>query len=148
MKSGRVEESGGSRRSSIARGRRTGYLTGSIFNKVIHAETVETAGVDAVKSTLLDTANVKDKLLARINAESESKVGVDVQDLKAQRERLKKRTELIVANLDEETLADAQSELNKLKVQRRLLDEQIAGATNTQMQTVDADRGESSMKVS
>jgi len=38
--------------------------------------------------------------------------------------------------------------LNKLKVQRRLLDEQIAGATNTQMQTVDADRGESSMKVS
>jgi len=68
---------------------RTGYLAGSIFNKVIHAETVETAGVDAVKSTLLDTANLNDKLLARINAESESKVGVDVEDVKAQRERLK-----------------------------------------------------------
>ena len=50
---------------------------------------MEKAVVEAVKSTLLDTANLKDKLLARINAESESKVGVDVEDVKAQRERLK-----------------------------------------------------------
>ncbi len=107
---------------------RTGYLKGSVFNKTIHAETVEKAVVDAIKSTLKDAENLRPKLLAIIEAEAKRDSTVDVEDLKRQRERLKQRTNLIVANIDEESLADAQVELDKLKAQRRSLGEQIAAA--------------------
>lgn len=43
-------------------------------------------------------------------------------------EAVRKRTELIVRTLDEETLADAQAELEKLKLRRRELEEQVAAA--------------------
>ncbi len=100
---------------------------------------MEKAVIDAVKETLLDTDNLREKLLGMIEAVSRSALSVDVEDLKQQRERLKKRTQLIVAHLDEETLADAQDELEKLKGQRRLLDEQIAAADSAQTPKVDAE---------
>lgn len=110
---------------------RTGYQKGSVFNKLIHAETVETAVIDAVKQTLLDGQNLRAKLVELIEAQSQPTSTVDVEELKRQREKLKKRTEWIVSTLDEETLADARGELEKLKAERRRLDEQIALATAT-----------------
>lgn len=118
---------------------RTGYLKGSIFNKVIHAETVERAVLDAVKSSLAETDDLREKLLATIAADSKAHVAVDVEALKHQRERLRKRTQFLVANMDEETLADAKAELDKLKVQRRQLDEQLAAATASSKSAVDAE---------
>jgi hypothetical protein len=91
-----------------------------------------------VKETLLDGDHLRARLKAIIEAESKNAVAVDVEDLKRQREKLKKRTELIVATLDEETLADAQVELEKLKAERRSLDEQIAAAARTTLPTMDA----------
>jgi hypothetical protein len=108
---------------------RTGYMKGSVFNKLIHAETVEKAVMNAVKDALLNTVDLKELLVAILDAESQSAVSVDVEALKKQREALKKRVELIVATFDEESLADAQSEMQKLHAQRRTLDEQIAAAT-------------------
>ena len=119
---------------------RTGYQTGSVFNKMIHAETVEQAVIDAARETLLDGANLRAKLTELIAVQSAPMPAVDVDDLRRQREKLKKRTELIVSTLDEETLADAQAELEKLKGERRRLDDQIAAATpTTQMPKVDAE---------
>lgn len=119
---------------------RTGYQKGSVFNRMIHAETVERAVIDVVKETLLDGDNVREKLIELIGAQSTAAVGSDVDELRRQRERLKKRTELIAAHFDEETLADAQNELEKLKAERRRLDEQIAtAAASTQMPKVDAE---------
>ncbi len=119
---------------------RTGYQKGSVFNKVIHAETVEKAVIDAVKETLLDGDNLRERLAAMIQAQSVPAAAADVDELNRQRERLKKRTELIVSTLDEETLADAQAELEKLRAERRWLDEQIAAATaTTAMPKLDAE---------
>jgi DNA invertase Pin-like site-specific DNA recombinase len=108
---------------------RTGYLKGSIFNKVIHAETVEAAVIDAAKTALLDADLLRERLHALVDAESKTTVAVDIEDLQRQREKLKKRTELIIATFDEETLADAQAQVEKLKSERRRLDEQIATAS-------------------
>ena len=119
---------------------RTGYQKGSVFNKLIHAETVEKAVIDAVKETLLDGENLKAKLIELIQAQSQPKPTVDVEELTHRRERLRKRTELIVSTLDEETLADAQAELEKLKAERRRLDTEIAAANaTTEMPQVDAE---------
>lgn len=119
---------------------RTGYTKGSIFNRMIHAETIEKAVIDAVKSALTDTPNLRQKLLAMIQAEASARVNVDVEDLKAQRERLRQRIALIIASFDEETLADARSEIEKLKARRRQLGEQITAATAAKPPTaVDAD---------
>jgi DNA invertase Pin-like site-specific DNA recombinase len=107
---------------------RTGYLKGSVYNKMIHAETVEKASINAVKATLLDTENLREKLLKLVEANTNAVANVDLDDLLAQREKLKRRTQLIVATLDDDTLADAQHELEKLKAQRRMLDEQIKAA--------------------
>lgn len=119
---------------------RTGYMTGSVFNKMIHAEAVEKAVIDAVKETLLDGDNLKAKLVELIADQSQPTATVDVDDLRRQRERLRKRTELIVSTLDEETLTDAQAELERLKAERRRLDEQIAAASAiTQTPKLDAE---------
>lgn len=48
--------------------------------------------------------------------------------MQKRREQIKRRTTLIVSTLDEETLADAREELDRLKAERRTLDEQIAAA--------------------
>jgi multidrug efflux pump subunit AcrA (membrane-fusion protein) len=93
-----------------------------------------------VKETFLDGDSLKAKLVELIQAQSQPAAVVDVDDLKRQRERLRKRTELIVSTFDEETLADAQAELEKLKAERRRLEEHIEAATaTTRMPKVDAD---------
>jgi hypothetical protein len=118
---------------------RTGYQKGSIYNKMINAKMVENAVIDVVKTTLLATDNLREKLLKMIEAESQSAISVDVEELKRQRDAVKKRTEMIIAHFDEESLADAQNELEKLKAQRRRLDEQIAASTaSTQSPPMDA----------
>lgn len=119
---------------------RTGYMKGSVFNKLIHAETVERAVMDAVKLTLLDETTLRERLRAIVEAEQKATPKVDVEDLKRQRERLKKRTEFLVATLDEETLADVQGELEKLKVERRRLDEEIAAAAAPMTPLLDVDQ--------
>jgi hypothetical protein len=49
---------------------RTGYMKGSVYNKLIHAERVEKAVLDAVKGVLLETGELKDKLIGMIEAQS------------------------------------------------------------------------------
>jgi DNA invertase Pin-like site-specific DNA recombinase len=120
------------------RGRR-GYMKGNVFNKMIPAESVEKAVIDAMKETLLDGDNLKAKLIELIATQAQPTAAADVDNLQRQRDRLKKRTELIVSTLDEETLAEAQAELAKLKAERRRLDEQIATAITPPMPNIDAE---------
>jgi hypothetical protein len=119
---------------------RTGYLKGSHFNKLTHAETIENAVLDAVKTTLLDTPNLRQKLLARIAAESASNSTVDIDALKTEREQIRSRSQFLAMSLDAETLADAQPELDRMKLRRRELDAQITAAESSrQMPTTDAE---------
>lgn len=118
---------------------RTGYQKGSVYNKMINAQIVENAVIDAVKQTLLATDDLRQKLLSMIEVESQSAISVDLEELERQRNAIKRRTEMIIAHFDEESLADAKTELEKLKAQRRQLDEQIAAATpSTQSSPADA----------
>ena len=105
-----------------------GYIKGSVFNGMVNAD-VEQTVIDAVQTTLLDEKYLRGRLTTIIETESKQAATVDVEELRRQREKLKKRTELIVATLDEETLVDARSELERLKSERRRLDEQIAAAS-------------------
>lgn len=116
---------------------RTGYMKGSVFNKMIHAETVEKAVIDAVKDILLDPEHLKARLTAIIETECRETTSVDLDALKRQRDKLKKRTAFLVATLDEETLADARPELDKLSEERRRLDKQIATAERPQLPKAD-----------
>lgn len=107
------------------RGRR-GYMTGAIFNKLIHAQTIESAVLDAVASALLATDDLRERIVAIVRQQSAQVDRSDLAALQKQRDQLRKRTELIIATLDEETLADARGELDRLKARRREIDQKIA----------------------
>lgn len=107
---------------------RTGYLKGSIFNRLIHAQTVEKAVIDAVKTTLLDPSNPRQKLLDQIAAQAVSNRTTDVDSLKSEREQIRDRVQFISRTFDAATLADAQPEIERMKLRRRELDDQIKAA--------------------
>jgi hypothetical protein len=61
-----------------------------------------------------------------------------MEDLRKRREQIGKRIELIVSTFDEETRKDARSEIDRLKTERRNLDEQIGAAqVQEQMRKID-----------
>jgi hypothetical protein len=111
------------------RGRR-GYIKGSVYNRMISAEPLEQAVIEAAQSVLLDLPNLEQQIAAAVDQQlaADGSDAARLDELRRQREQVRSRTELIVRTLDEETLADAQSQLDLLKTRRRELDEQIAAA--------------------
>lgn len=111
------------------RGRR-GYRTGSIFNRLLQAEPLERAVIGILQEVLADIPLLRERILRFAVEQSSTAENQDgkLEELRDRREKLRRRTELIVSTLDEETLADARLELDRLGAQRRQLDEQIAGA--------------------
>jgi hypothetical protein len=108
---------------------RTGYRKGSVFNRLIPVEPLETAVVGVVQEILADLPNLRERVMAFVREQSEAAGdGAALEDLRRRREQVRRRTELIVSTLDEETLADARAELERLRAERRSLDEQIASA--------------------
>jgi hypothetical protein len=121
------------------RGRR-GYLKGSIFNGMFHAPTLEKAVIEIVADILRDLPQLREQIVAAATIQSaalENKDG-QLEDLQKRRNQLRKRTELIVSTLDEETLADAREELERLRAERRDLDCRIV-AIETAQQTRNTD---------
>ena len=55
-----------------------------------------------------------------------------LEELRQRREEVAERTNWLVAHLDQETLADAQPEIERLKAERRAIDEQLAAAEAAQ----------------
>lgn len=110
------------------------YRKGSIFNRMIPAEPLEKAVVEVLAEMLSNIPDLKKKVASFIadSARSTSESSESLDDLKRRRDKIKKRTELIVSSLDEDTLADVQGEIQQLRVERSALDKQIAVATATQ----------------
>lgn len=108
------------------RGRR-GYMKGSVFNRMVPAKALEEAVINLVVKMLMNDDQLRDRLTAFIEDESQKAAPAEqLTDLQERRIQIKRRTEFLVAALDEETLADAQKELDRLKTERRSLDEQIS----------------------
>lgn len=107
---------------------RRGYRTGSVFNNQFNAAALEEAVVELVADELRNLPQLREQILAAVAAHSASLTNSDAQldDLRNRREQVRKRTELIVSTLDEETLADARTELERLRAERRGLEDQIA----------------------
>lgn len=122
------------------RGRR-GYLKGSIFNRLVSAKPIEDAVVEVVARVLTSEEGLRERLIALIETETKRIVPSErLGELCKKRDQIKRRTELIVSTLDEETLADARAEIDRLKSERRTLDEQIASINAAaQRQSVDSD---------
>ena len=96
---------------------------------MIPAKALEDAIVALVAEVLADEQGLRERVVAFVESEARRAApGEELVELQARRERLKRRTSLIVSTLDEETLADAQGELDRVKTERRTLDEQIAAA--------------------
>lgn len=75
----------------------------------------------------MNDEQLRDRLIKFIEEETQKATPTEeLTDLQERRGQIKRRTEFIVASLDEETLADAQKELDRLKNERRSLDERIA----------------------
>lgn len=108
------------------RGRR-GYRKGGVFNRMFPAEPLERAVMDVVQDMLGEIPLLREQILRAVTEQSATtEDGTALDELRSRREQLRKRTALIVSTLDEETLADARSELDRLRIERRSLDEQIA----------------------
>lgn len=108
---------------------RTGYRKGSIYNRVLMAEPLETAVIGVLQEVLADLPILRQRAKESIAQQSQAAVeGAALDDLRNRREQLRRRTELIVASLDEATLADARQELDRLSTKRRDLDVQIKAA--------------------
>jgi len=120
------------------RGRR-GYIKGSIFNRMIPAKPIEEAVVRLVAEVLTDIDGLRDRIVESVEAEAQRTMPTEqIADMQKRRDQIRRRTELIVSTLDEETLADARIELDRLKSERRMLDEQIAAAeVAIEMQSLD-----------
>jgi hypothetical protein len=119
---------------------RRGYVKDSVFNRFIPAKALEDAVVDVVARMLTEEGDsLRDRIVTLVKQESQKTVSSDgLVAIKERRDKVKKRTALIVATLDEESLADARDELDRLKVERRALDAQIAAAeAATAMKSVD-----------
>ena len=83
----------------------------------------------SVGKILTSDTGLRERIIAFIEAETKKSAPDEVlAELQTRREQVKRRTALIVSTLDEETLADARQELDRLKAERRTLDEQIAAA--------------------
>lgn len=111
------------------RGRR-GYIKDSVFNKMIPAQPIEDAVVALVAAVLTSDETLRDRIIAFVEAEARRTTPTEqIADMQKRRDQIRRRTELIVSTLDEETLADARAELDRLKAERRTLDEQVAVAS-------------------
>lgn len=111
------------------RGRR-GYRKGSIYNRMFLADPLEEAVVELMAEILRDLPQLREQVIEAVAAQSTGLAdgGAQLDDLRKRRVQLRKRTELIVSTLDEETLTDARAELERLGAERRGLDQQIAVA--------------------
>ena len=118
---------------------RTAYMKGSIFNKVIPAQPLEDAVVSLVAEALTSDKTLRDRIIGFVETEAQRTTPIEqIADMQKRRDHIRRRTELIVSTLDEETLADARAELDRLKAERRTLDEQIAAAEAAmKMQSLD-----------
>ncbi len=81
---------------------RTGYLKGSSYNKLVHADTVERTVLEVVKETLLNSDDLRQQLLALIDAESKSSATVDVADLQRRRTEAEERRQALERQRQEE----------------------------------------------
>jgi hypothetical protein len=120
------------------RGRR-GYTSGSMFNRMIPAEPLENAVIEIVREILTSDADLRDRVVTFVEDEArKSEPNEELGSLQAKRDQIKKRTGMIVSTLDEETLADAKDELDRLKAERRAVEAQIAAAeASAAMQSLD-----------
>jgi DNA invertase Pin-like site-specific DNA recombinase len=115
------------------------YRKGGIFSRMVQAKPLEDAVVELVSQMLMNDMGLRDRIMAAIETEStRAVVGDPLAELQHRRELLKRRTTMLVSNLDEETLNDARSELDRLKAERRSLEEQIAAAESASaMRSID-----------
>ena len=113
---------------------RRGYVKGSIFNRTIPAPQLEAAVLDIVSDILGQLPDLRQQVTAFVTAQMQSDPvhRETLDDLRARRDQVKKRTSLLLSSLDEETLDDLQEDIQRLRVERRSLDEQIAKAEGAQ----------------
>jgi hypothetical protein len=91
---------------------------------------LEKAVLALVQEVLADVPQLRERVERFVKEQSEA-APVDserLDEMRKQREAVRRRTEMIVSTLDEETLADARQEIERLRTERRHLEEQIAAA--------------------
>jgi DNA invertase Pin-like site-specific DNA recombinase len=109
---------------------RTGYRKDSVFNRMFPAEPLEKAVLALVQEVLADVPRLRERVEAYVKEQSEAAPmsAEQIDELRKQREAVRRRTELMLSTFDEETLADAPQAMERLRAERRRLDEQIAAA--------------------
>lgn len=117
------------------RGRR-GYRTGSVFNGMFRAEPLERAVVEVVQSVLADMPRLRTRIEQLVDESMKAAPASahTLDDMRKRTEEIRRRIRLIVATFDEQTLADAKPEIDRLQAERRSLSEQIA-ASEAEQQT-------------
>ena len=94
---------------------------------MIQAKPLEDAVVNLVADVLMNDDGMRDRIIAFVEAEANRTTPTEqIADMQKRRDQIRQRTELIVSTLDKETLIDARAEFDRMKSERRSLDEQIA----------------------
>ena len=105
------------------------YIKGGIYSRMVQAKPLEDAVLELVSQMVTADEDLHGRIITAIETEAaRTVVGDPLADLQQRRDQVKRRTAMIVSTFDEETLADAKGELDRLAAERRSLDEQIAAA--------------------
>lgn len=105
---------------------RTGYRKGSVYNRLIPAQALEEGVFDLIRRVSADEPHLRQQVINAI--ESQTSHTPDAQALAAlrrEREAIAKKVQRIAETFNDEDLADAQPVLDRLRRQRRDVDQQI-----------------------
>jgi len=123
------------------------YKKGSIFNRMIQAEPLEDAILKLIHQMLGDRSSLREKLLEVIEATAPSQsVEQDLNKLRQRRQKLADKFQRLIRLLTDEDHADAAPELERLRAERRELDQRIADLEHS-MRRQDEDPDELADKV-
>jgi len=115
------------------------YIKGGIFSRMVQAKPLEDAVVELVAQVLTADKELRQRIIGFIEAEIQKTTsGEQIAEWLKQRDQNKRKTELVFSTMDDETLAEARVALDRLKAERRTLDEKIGAAqAATALQSVD-----------
>lgn len=114
------------RRYRNRRGHRD-YQKGSIFNRTVLAEPLESAVLDLVHQMVADAPFLRQQLLEVIGSTApQASDGEQLDELRQRRQKLATQFQRMLSLLSEEDHQDAAPQLDRLRTERRELDRRIA----------------------
>src|SRR5207244_1512324 len=93
------------------------YIKGSIFNRMVPAEPLELSVMETVQDILTNMPDLQGLIASAVDEQlaAMDSSAADLDELRRKRDKVRNRLQLIVSTLDEDTLAEAKQEIERLR---------------------------------